>query len=162
MMPEPSLQERYAPGSICFGCGPANPRGLHVRSVPAEDGPDVGGELIAVWQPEAHHEAFPGVLNGGIIGTLLDCHSNWTAACALMRRRGAHVPPPTVTAEYSIRLLRPCPSTGPLTLRARIVSLAEDHAMTEATLEAGGTVCATCRGTFVAVRPGHPAYHRWS
>ncbi|MBM4305062.1 MAG: PaaI family thioesterase, partial [Deltaproteobacteria bacterium] len=31
----------------------------------------------------------------------------------------------------------------------------------EATLTANGKVCATCRGTFVAVKPGHPAYHRW-
>ena len=30
-----------------------------------------------------------------------------------------------------------------------------------ATLEANGKVTATCRGTFVAVKPGHPAYHRW-
>ena len=34
-------------------------------------------------------------------------------------------------------------------------------AVVEATLEAGGRICDTCRGTFVAVKPGHPAYHRW-
>ena len=31
----------------------------------------------------------------------------------------------------------------------------------EGELEAGGRVTATCRGLFVAVEPGHPAYHRW-
>ena len=31
----------------------------------------------------------------------------------------------------------------------------------EASLEAKGEVTATCRGVFVAVREGHPAYHRW-
>ena len=30
-----------------------------------------------------------------------------------------------------------------------------------ATLEANGKVTCTCRGTFVAVKEGHPAYHRW-
>ena len=39
--------------------------------------------------------------------------------------------------------------------------LSDDRAVIEATLEAGGKVTATCRGTFVAVKEGHPAYHRW-
>jgi hypothetical protein len=37
----------------------------------------------------------------------------------------------------------------------------EDRATVEATLEVEGEVIDTCRGTFVAVKPGHPAYHRW-
>ena len=46
-------------------------------------------------------------------------------------------------------------------LRARVVDSKEDRATVEATLEGGGKITATCRGTFVAVKPGHPAYHRW-
>ena len=34
-------------------------------------------------------------------------------------------------------------------------------AVVEATLEANGEVTSTCRGVFVAVEEGHPAYHRW-
>jgi hypothetical protein len=49
------------------------------------------------------HEAFPSVLSGGIIGALLDCHSNWTAAWTLMRRSGADAPPATVTASFAWR-----------------------------------------------------------
>ena len=154
-MGEPSLQERYAPGNACFGCGPANPKGLRIRSV--VDGTDV----VAEWTPEPHHEAFPGVLNGGIIGALLDCHSNWAAAHHLMQKAGAGSPPCTVTADYAVKLLRPTPTSGPVKLRARVVDAGEDRAVVEATLEGGGKVCATCRGTFVAVKPGHPAYHRW-
>jgi acyl-coenzyme A thioesterase PaaI-like protein len=150
-----SLQERYAPESICFGCGPANPRGLRIRSIPE------GEEVVADWTPEPHHEAFPGMLNGGIIGALLDCHGNWTAAWHLMRTSGAEQPLVTVTAEYAVKLRRPTPSTGPVRLRARVVESTADRAVVEATLEAGGAVCATCRGTFVAVKPGHPAYHAW-
>ena len=155
MTDEPSLQERYGPETICFGCGPANPHGLHVRSYPTDDG------AIADWTPGAHHQAFPGVLNGGIIGTLLDCHSNWTAAHHLMERRGADRPPTTVTADYAIRLLRPTPTDGPVHLHARVVESSDDRATVEATLEAGGMTTATCRGTFVAVRQGHPAFERW-
>ena len=87
-----SLQEQYGPDSVCYGCGPANPRGLHIRSFPD------GDEVVADFQPEPHHHAFDNVLNGGIIGTLLDCHCNWTAAHHLMGRRGASRPPTTVTA----------------------------------------------------------------
>ena len=46
-------------------------------------------------------------------------------------------------------------------LRARVVESSDDRAVVEATLTSGGKVTATCRGTFVAVKPGHPAYHRW-
>ena len=90
-MDGPSLQERYAPDNACFGCGPANPHGLHVRSFVE------GDEVVARWQPEPHHLAFSNILNGGIIGALLDCHSNWTATWALLRRSGAKAPPCTVT-----------------------------------------------------------------
>lgn len=154
-MPQSSLQETYAPSSICYGCGPANPKGLHIRSIVADD------EVVADWTPEPHHEAFPGMLNGGIIGTLLDCHCNWTAAHHLMTAGGLDAPPCTVTAEYTIKLRRPTPSKGPVHLRARVVEASADRATIEGSLEVDGQVCATCRGLFVAVTPGHPAYHRW-
>ena len=50
---------------------------------------------------------------------------------------------------------------APLRLRARIVESSSDRATVEATLEANGKITATCRGTFVAVSEGHPAFHRW-
>jgi acyl-coenzyme A thioesterase PaaI-like protein len=101
------------------------------------------------------------MLNGGIIGTLLDCHSNWTAAWHLMQKSGVDRPPVCVTAEFAVKLRRPTPSGGRVRLRARVAESSDDRAVVESSLEAGGQVCATCRGTFVAVKPGHPAYHRW-
>src|SRR2546425_4222682 len=86
-----SLQDRYAPHNRCFGCGPANEKGLRIKSF--ESG--AGEELVAEWRPEPHHQAFEGTLNGGICGALLDCHSNWAAACHLMKAAGAAAPPPT-------------------------------------------------------------------
>ncbi len=78
-----------------------------------------------------------------------------------MKRRGADRPPATVTADYAVRFLRPTPSDSPVRLMARVLEATDDRATVEATLAAGGEVTATCRGTFVAVRPGHPAYGRW-
>jgi acyl-coenzyme A thioesterase PaaI-like protein len=150
-----SLQETYAPNNACWGCGPANAEGLRIRSFPKN------GEVVAEWKPEKKYEAFPGVLNGGVIGTLLDCHCNWTAAYHLMKRAKQVRPPCTVTAEYSIKLLRPTPSSASVFLSAKVADLADDRATVEGTLSAGGKVCASCRGIFVAVKEGHPAYHRW-
>lgn len=154
-MSEQSLQERYAPESRCFGCGPANDAGLRIRSFVR------GDEVVATWQPQTQYEAFPGMLNGGIIGALLDCHSNWAAAWHLMQRAEAAHPSCTVTADYAIKLLRPTPTAAPVELIATIAESTHDRAVVEARLVAGEKICATCRGTFVAVKPGHPAYHRW-
>jgi acyl-coenzyme A thioesterase PaaI-like protein len=150
-----SLQERYAPKSICYGCGPANTRGFRIRSFP------LGDDVVAEWTAEPHHQAFEGAINGGVIGTLFDCHCNWTAAYHLMRRNDLPSVPPTVTAEFLVRFKRPTPSRAAIRLRAHVVESADDRATVEGVLESGGVVCATCRGTFVAVQPGHPAYHRW-
>ncbi len=150
-----SLQDRYAPGNICFGCGPANAKGLRIKSYVD------GDALVATFQPLPEHQAFEGVLNGGIIGALLDCHSNWTAAYFLMKARGADKLPCTVTADFHVKLKRPTPVEAPVHLRATIASMEGDRAVVEAEMTAGGKVTATCRGTFVAVEEGHPAYHRW-
>jgi acyl-coenzyme A thioesterase PaaI-like protein len=152
----PSLQERFAPDGRCFGCGPKNEQGLRIRSFEAND-----GTVIAEWQPGAKHEAFDGFVNGGIIGTLIDCHSNWTAIAALLERSGASEAPSTVTAEYAVRFRRPTPSDRPLRLVGRAVEIADDRATVETTVEVDGVATATGRATFVAVGPRHPAFGRW-
>jgi acyl-coenzyme A thioesterase PaaI-like protein len=154
----PSLQERYAPHNRCFGCGPANPQGLRLRSFPAADDAE---QLVCTWTPQPHHEAFENVLNGGIIGALLDCHSNWTAVWHLMRRDGLDKAPCAVTADFHVRMRHPTPSAAPVTLRSRVVESQAGRVQVHAELASAGKVTATCDGTFVAVGPGHPAYHRW-
>lgn len=154
-MSEKSLQETYAPQNRCFGCGPANERGLGLRSFAR------GDELVASWQPQPHHEAFEGVLNGGIVGALLDCHCNWAAAMEFMQTTGLNRPPCTVTAEYTIQLKQPTPTTELLQLRAWVLESGHRRAVVAGELSHNGNVTATCRGVFVAVKPGHPAYHRW-
>src|SRR5213593_4200020 len=117
-----SLQERYAPHSICFGCGPANLNGLRIRSVVE------GDAVVLEWHAGPHHQAFPGIVAGGIIGTVLDCHMNWTAAYALMRRDGLDRPRVTVTASYEVTFLRPTPAAGALRIAAHVVDTRADRA----------------------------------
>jgi acyl-coenzyme A thioesterase PaaI-like protein len=155
---EPGLQRRYSPDSRCFGCGPANDQGLRIES---HEVAGTHGELRAEWQPLPHHAAFGGILNGGIIGTLLDCHANWAAAMQLMHDRGLDGPPGCVTADYSVRLRRPTPVDRPLQLRAWPVEMTGDRVVVDAEVAVDGIITATCRGTFVAVGPDHPAFERW-
>ena len=150
-----SLQDTYAPHTRCFGCGPSNEKGLRIKSFPEGDG------CIAEFRPEPHHEAFPGVLNGGIIGALLDCHSNWTACWALMRASGADKPPVTVTADFHVFLKRPTPLDTVLKIRGKVLEQKQDRCVIESTIEANDKITATCTGTFIAVKESHPAYHRW-
>jgi acyl-coenzyme A thioesterase PaaI-like protein len=151
----PSLQEALAPQSICFGCGPANPDGLRIASRRADSG------LRTVFRPLPAHRAFEGVVSGGIIGTLIDCHANWTAAVALMDAHSPGELPSTVTARYEVQLLRPTPADAPLELTSEVTSLGADRAEVAVTVRSGGKVTATGKGLFVAVEPVHPAYHRW-
>ena len=154
-MSKKAVQDRYAPNSICFGCGPANKEGLQIKSYRAGDG------LEMEFECEAKHQAFPGVINGGIIGALLDCHGNWTAAMAIMDRNGLDAPQCTVTAQYEVKLKRPTPLGPTLKLQSRVLGLQDDRAEVIIELKVDEKTCATGRGLFVAVEEGHPAYHRW-
>ena len=151
-----SVQDKYAPNSICFGCGPANKKGLQIKSFKTEKG------LQMEFETKIEHQAFPGIINGGIISTLLDCHGNWAATMALMEQNEDENPPCTVTATFSLKLRRPTPLDSKLEIIAIVSELSEDRANVEMTLEANGKICATGEGLFVAVKEGHPAYHRWN
>ena len=152
----PSVQEEHAPSSICFGCGPANENGLRIRSFRRGDG------LEMEFFPKEEHQAFPGMINGGIIGTLLDCHGNWTAAIALMDQSSESEPPCTVTASYSVKLRRPTPFGVALQVSSEVEEISEDRVKVRMILRADDEVCATGEGLFVAVKEGHPAFHRWN
>tara|TARA_B100000214_G_scaffold12757_1_gene9051 strand:- start:117 stop:593 length:477 start_codon:yes stop_codon:yes gene_type:complete len=151
-----SVQELHAPNSICFGCGPANSEGLRIHSFRSENG------LEMRFNPSPEHQAFPGMINGGIIGTLMDCHGNWTAAIALMDQSGDAEPPCTVTANYSIKLRRPTPFGHEIIVTGEVIELADDRAKVKMELTSDGKICAIGEGLFVAVKEGHPAYHRWN
>ena len=64
------------PDLTCYGCGPANPDGLQLKSYLAPD----GERLVAQVQPdEVFTSGAPNVMYGGHVASLIDCHSIWTA-----------------------------------------------------------------------------------
>ena len=149
-----SLQEQFAPLSVCYGCGPANPQGLQIKSHVS------GDSVVAKFTPASHHHAFPNVLNGGIIATILDCHCNWAACWYLMQHQKLDTPPCTVTAKMEITLKKPTPLNS-LTLVARCVKASENKATISADLKIGDVIYDQFIGEFVIVSPDHPAFQRW-
>ena len=131
-MSKKSVQDAYAPNSICFGCGPSNKEGLQIKSYRTEEG------LEMEFECEEKHQAFPGVINGGLIGSLIDCHGNWTAAIAIMDKNGLDAPQCTVTAQDEVKLKRPTPFGSRLMLKSRVLALQTDRAAVIIELKAEG------------------------
>src|SRR6266516_2404226 len=108
-----SIQERLYRQAACFGCGPSNPKGLQLKSY-ARD-----GVFVATFRPWPEHDNGVGFLNGGIISTVLDCHS--AAAVMYEASEQGWLPLPGaalshVTARLDVRFLRPAPLHEPVEL----------------------------------------------
>jgi acyl-coenzyme A thioesterase PaaI-like protein len=117
-MDRPAFQDEL-PEKHCWGCGSLNEHGLQIKSYWS------GEESVCNWQPGEFHGAGPqGILNGGIIATLIDCHSICTAVAAAYRDEGRDIGTGAeiwyATGALNITYLRPTPINGPVTLRARI------------------------------------------
>ena len=138
-----SLQQEYTPWSACFGCGPSNEHGLQIGSF--VDGDD----LVAEWEPSVRFEAIHGFVNGGVVATLLDCHSAWAAAWHLKQRLGVDTLPLAVTAELSVTYVRPTPVDRTLRLRAHIVESSDRKAVVGGEASNDGVIVVRSRGVFV-------------
>ncbi len=139
-----SIQERLYPQLKCFGCGPANPKGLQLRSFPAE------GFVTASFTPWPEHDNGTGYLNGGIIATVLDCHGG---AAVFHHFDQQQATLSFVTAGMDIRYLRPCPLDQPILLRARVVSAESDEIIVETDAEWDGKTRAAARARWKRWRP---------
>ncbi len=120
-----SIQERLYPDATCFGCGHANPKGLHLHSYAGAQ------DVVAEFTPWPEHDNGIGFLNGGIIATLLDCHGG-AAVFHEADLRGilaeAGTPFPFVTAGLDIRYLRPAPLDSAVALLAVVESMDDSEA----------------------------------
>ncbi|MGY1747372.1 PaaI family thioesterase [Blastococcus sp. SYSU D00695] len=145
-----SIQERLLPELTCFGCGPANPRGLRLRSTPGADG------VVAEFRPWPEHDNGLGYLNGGIISTLLDCHSAAAVVHEADVRGWGPLPGaalPYVTAGLDVRYLRPAPLTEPVSLLAVVTEASEAEMTVDVALEWDGKPRATAVAHWKRWRP---------
>ncbi len=93
--------------NYCFACGPANPIGLKLNFK------KVGNEYIAEWTPKREHQGYVGITHGGIVATLLDE--------AITRFAWSEIGN-SVTAELSVRYIKPTPIGKPITIIGRLES----------------------------------------
>ena len=140
----------------CYGCGRLNERGLQIKSYWE------GNDSVCIFQPKPYHTAIPGYVYGGLIASLIDCHSTGTAAAAMYRHegRGMNTEPPLrfLTASLKVDYLRPTPIEVPLEVplevRATVKEIKGRKVVILSTLSARGEVCA--RGEVIAVQvPEH-------
>ncbi|MDP4979059.1 MAG: PaaI family thioesterase [Desulfobacterales bacterium] len=150
---EKAFQDYYPDySSHCYGCGRLNSAGLQIKSYWD------GEESVCRFDPKPYHTAIPGFVYGGLIASLIDCHSTGTASAAAYRAEGRAMDtdPPLrfLTAALHVDYLRPTPIDGPLEVRARVKEIKGRKVVVSSQLLAGGEVCA--RGEVVAVQvPEH-------
>ena len=148
-MTQKAFQDYYPDEwALCYGCGRLNEHGMQIKSYWD------GEESVCTFTPKPYHTAVPGYVYGGLIASLIDCHSTGTAAAAAYRAQGRELDtlPPLrfVTASLHVDYLRPTPIEGPLELRSQIKEVKSRKVVVSTTLSAGGEVCA--RGEVVAVK----------
>ena len=123
--------------TYCWGCGKNNTHGLQLKSYWEDE------ETVATFIPQEHHLAFPGILNGGIISTIIDCHGTGTAHAAAQKMSDADENIMYVTASLFVKFRRPTPLDKPVTLRARVKEVDGKRITVSCSLYSGDTICAT-------------------
>lgn len=134
--------------SHCYGCGRLNEHGLKIKSFWE------GEESVCVFEPKSYHTAVPGYVYGGLIASLIDCHSTGTAAAAAYLQEGRTMDSEPalrfLTASLHVDYLRPTPIGLPLEIRGKVKEIKGRKVIVEATLSAQGELCA--KGEVIAVR----------
>ena len=140
----------YYPDNVaeCYGCGSNNHHGHQIKTHWA------GDETATFFTPEPYQTSVPGYAYGGLIASLIDCHSTGTAAAAMYRAEGRDMDslPPFrfVTGSLHVDYLKPTPIDGVLEIRGRIKEIKGRKVIVESTASANGVV--TARGEVVAVQ----------
>lgn len=144
-----AFQDRYPEDySHCYGCGRLNPDGLQIKTYWE------GDESVTRFQPRPYHTAIPGVVYGGLLASLLDCHGTGTAAAAAARAQGRSIDSEPsfryLTASLKVDYLKPTPMGVVLEIRGRAKEVKGRKVVVESTLFANGI--ATAKSEVVAVQ----------
>ncbi|MFZ3219847.1 MAG: PaaI family thioesterase [Rhodoferax sp.] len=142
--------QEYYPENVahCYGCGQLNAHGHQIKTYWE------GEETVTRFQPEPYHTAVPGFVYGGLIASLIDCHSTGTAAAAMYRAEGRAMDtlPPFrfVTGSLHVDFLKPTPLSGTIEIRGHVKEIKGRKVIVETTVLVDGV--ATARGEVVAVQ----------
>lgn len=137
------LQDQMIPDIRCFGCGPANPQGLQLKTVLKDD------EIVGDWTPQPHHESIMGILSSGVIAGLLDCAASWACIMHVKKEKDLEGVPTMVTKEFAIKLLKPAYIKNSCSIRSRVIETDGRRVTAVSEILQDGAICATC--TLVSV-----------
>ena len=152
-MDEKAFQDYYPDDlSYCYGCGRLNKDGHQIKSFWE------GNEAVCTFTPQPYHIAIPGYVYGGLIASLIDCHSTGTAAAAAYRKTaqilGIDPPLRFLTGSLNVKYLRPTPLGVPLQLRSSVKEIKGSKVIVQTNLYAEGEL--TAIGEVVAIQvPEH-------
>lgn len=120
--------QTYLPGKVCFGCGSDNAHGLQIHSHWE------GDTAVCEWAPRPYHEGWPGLTCGGVIATVVDCHSIATAMATAYRneQRAMSSEPKYLfaTGTLNVKYLKPTDNHAPLRVEARVTQIKMDKKYT--------------------------------
>jgi acyl-coenzyme A thioesterase PaaI-like protein len=143
-----AIQDTYPQdASHCYGCGRLNEDGIQVKTRLDGDG------TLTVFDPWPTHTAFEGTVYGGLIASVIDCHSTGSAAIFAMVEDGVEVgsepSPRFVTAHLEVDFLAPTPLEQ-MQVVGRLIEITDRKAVVESDLLVNGTI--TAKGSAVLVR----------
>ncbi len=147
MEPSPAIQDHYPDDvSHCYGCGRLNDVGHQIKTRATDGG------TVTEFTPEPYHTAIPGIAYGGLIASVIDCHSTGSAAVFAMQAGGREVgdgeSPRFVTAHLEVDYLAPTP-LAPMVLSGSLVEIKGRKVVVDTELRVDGTV--TARGHAVLI-----------
>lgn len=150
-----SIQSTYGERfQYCWGCGPKNEEGLHLKSYPSDD----GETCIATVVPDKMYTGgVPHNLFGGMIATLFDCHGTASAAWFAHRNKGLELRSDTVigrfiTAHLEVDFKKPVPMGEEIKLTSRAEEIGERKVIVAMEMEAAGEVRVAAKMVAVAVK----------
>lgn len=138
-MKEKAFQEYYTEDfSHCYGCGTKNEFGHQLKTYWE------GKETISKFTPKPEHTALPGFVYGGLIASLIDCHSTGSGSAALYKaqKEKSKNYPRCVTASLDVEYLKPTPIDCTLILKGIIAEISGRKVRIETQLLADNVVCA--------------------
>lgn len=148
-MKQKAFQDYYPDStSHCYGCGRLNEKGHQIKSYWD------GQESVAYFRPIPEHMAIPGYVYGGLIASLIDCHSTGTAAAAMYRAEGREMDTQPsfrfLTGSLHVDYLKPTPIDCSLEIRGRVKEIKGRKVIITSSLYADGVACA--QGEVVAIQ----------
>ncbi|MCK9495177.1 MAG: PaaI family thioesterase [Dehalococcoidia bacterium] len=151
-----AFQDCYSDANAhCYGCGRLNDRGLRIRTT---WDPDDESASLTIFTPDDHLTGgVPGNLYGGILASLIDCHSTATASAVRAREDGQPLGegglPRFVTASLKVDFAAPTPVGVPLTLRGRVEEVSGRKVVVSTVLSADGKECVHGHAILVQMPP---------